>query len=118
MASAARAPGVAAASPEAMSDVDVVWMSDPSQLLSGALPGFEDLAHADILASTDCLDPALDLRDHGCFHVLQDRNTGVLLVRNTTNARATMLEWKARTAGAVGCCGGGAGAAAVGASRL
>ena len=86
--------------PVLVSDVDVVWMSDPSQLLSGALPGFEDLAHADILASTDCLDPALDLRDHGCFHVLQDRNTGVLLVRNTTDGVAAMREWKARTAGA------------------
>ena len=42
----------------------------------------------------------MDERDHGCFHTLQDRNTGVLMVRNTTAGRAAMLEWKARTAGA------------------
>ncbi len=86
--------------PVLCSDVDVVWMRDPSPLVAGKMKGFEDLAHADVLASSDCLSPALDEKDHGCFHVLQDRNTGVLLVRNTTNARATMLEWKARTAGA------------------
>lgn len=41
-----------------------------------------------------------DVADHGCFHVLLDRNTGVLLVRNTTSAVAAMHEWRLRTAGA------------------
>ena len=86
--------------PVIVSDVDVVWMRDPHLLVAGAIAGYEDFAHADVLASSDCLDPAMDKSDHGCFHVLQDRNTGVLLVRNTTNARGAMLEWKARTAGA------------------
>ena len=86
--------------PILVSDVDVVWMANPKRLLSGVLPGYEDFAHADVLASSDCLDPKMDVADHGCFHVLQDRNTGVLLVRNTTAGRAAMFEWKARTAGA------------------
>ena len=42
-----------------VSDVDVVWMGDPRPLLSGELAGYEDLRHADVLASSDCLDPAL-----------------------------------------------------------
>jgi len=115
-----------------VSDVDVVWMGDPRPLLSGELAGYEDLRHADVLASSDCLDPALvcrgpetnarpssrfgphpyrltrffraaftqDLKDNGCFHILLDRNTGVVLVRNTTNGAAAMQEWQARTAGA------------------
>ena len=41
-----------------------------------------------------------DRRDHGCFHVLMDRNTGVLFVRNTSVAVATMQEWKVRTSDA------------------
>ena len=86
--------------PVLVSDVDVVWMGDPRPLVLGLTPGYEDFAHADVLASTDCLDPMLDVKDHGCFHTLQDRNTGVLMVRNTTAGRAMMHEWKARTAGA------------------
>ena len=50
-----------------------------------------------VLASSDCLDPALDVKDDGCFHVLLDRNTGVVLVRNTTDGAAAMAEWQART---------------------
>jgi hypothetical protein len=83
-----------------VSDVDVVWMGDPAPLLSGRLAGYEDLRHADVLASSDCLDPALDVRDHGCFHTLIDRNTGVVLIRNTSNALGAMREWQERTAGA------------------
>ena len=83
-----------------VSDVDVAWLHNPAELLAGRMQGYEDFAHADVLLSTDCLDPELDVKDHGCFHVLQDRNTGVLMVRNTTNARAVMLEWQARTGGA------------------
>ena len=75
-----------------VSDVDVVWMGDPTPMLTGQLPGLEDLQHADILASSDCLDPELDRRDHGCFHVLIDRNTGIVLVRNTSSAFAAMGE--------------------------
>ena len=61
-------------------------------MIAGALAGYEDFAHADVLASSDCLSPVLDVKDDGCFHVLQDRNTGVLLVRNTSAARGAMLE--------------------------
>ena len=82
-----------------VSDVDVVWLSDPKALVTGHLKGYEDFAHADILGSTDCLDPSLDVSDHGCYNVLMDRNTGVLVVRNTTAARATMEEWRERTRG-------------------
>ena len=82
-----------------VSDVDVVWLSDPKALVTGRLKGYEDFAHADILGSTDCLDPSLDVSDHGCYNVLMDRNTGVLVVRNTTAARATMEEWRERTRG-------------------
>ena len=64
----------------------------------GELPGYEDFAHADMLGSTDCLDPYLDEKDNGCFHVLMDRNTGVLVVRNTTNGIALMREWQAHIA--------------------
>ena len=86
--------------PVVVSDVDVVWLRDPSALVLGRLAGYEDFAHADLLASTDCLDPVQDVADHGCFHVLQDRNTGVLLVRNTSAALGAMREWRDRTAGA------------------
>ena len=65
-----------------VSDVDVVWIGDPTPLLAGQLKGLEDLQHADLLASSDCLDPDLDERDHGCFHTLIDRNTGIVLVRS------------------------------------
>ena len=82
-----------------VSDVDVVWLSDPTALVTGRLRGYEDFAYADILGSTDCLDPALDVSDHGCYNVAMDRNTGVLVVRNTTAARATMEEWRERTRG-------------------
>ena len=37
--------------PVLCSDVDVVWMRDPSPLVAGKMKGFEDLAHADVLAS-------------------------------------------------------------------
>ena len=57
--------------PILVSDVDVVWLADPLSLVLGRLRGYEDFAHADVLASTDCLDPALDVRDHGCFNSLQ-----------------------------------------------
>ena len=40
------------------------------------------------------------MRDHGCFHTLIDRNTGVVLIRNTSNALGAMREWQERTAGA------------------
>lgn len=83
-----------------VSDVDVVWLHDPRLLVSGRMAGFEDFAHADVLASTDCLDPSQDRLDHGCFNTLQDRNTGVIVVRNTSAGRAAMVEWRARTAGA------------------
>ena len=43
--------------PVVVSDTDVVWLQDPSALVAGRLPGYEDFAHADLLASTDCLDP-------------------------------------------------------------
>jgi hypothetical protein len=86
--------------PVLTSDVDVVWMGDPTALVTGRLAGYEDFAHADLLLSTDCLDPQRDRDDHGCFHELLDRNTGVLLVRNSTNGVATMRAWKERTAGA------------------
>ena len=67
-----------------VSDVDVVWIGDPTPLLAGQLKGLEDLQHADLLASSDCLDPDLDERDHGCFHTLIDRNTGIVLVRSAS----------------------------------
>ena len=83
-----------------ISDVDVVWRADPYWLVGGQLAGYEDFAHADVLASSDCIDPEKDRQDHGCFHELLDRNTGVLLVRNTKRARSMMAEWGVRTAGA------------------
>ena len=46
--------------PLVVSDVDVVWMQDPSHLLMGRMPGYEDFAFADVLLSSDCLDPGLD----------------------------------------------------------
>ena len=33
-----------------VSDVDVVWLSDPKALVTGRLKGYEDFAYADILA--------------------------------------------------------------------
>ncbi|KAL1530526.1 hypothetical protein AB1Y20_001427 [Prymnesium parvum] len=80
-----------------ISDVDVVWLKDPGPLVSGALQGLEDFATADILASNDCIDPERDRLDDGCFHTLIDRNTGVLFVRNTSNAVLAMREWRVRT---------------------
>ena len=74
-----------------VSDVDVVWLSDPTALVTGRLRGYEDFAYADILGSTDCLDPALDVSNHGYYNVAMDRNTGVLVVHNTTAARA---QWR------------------------
>jgi len=71
-----------------------------SPAISRDLPAISRLQHADLLASSDCLDPDLDERDHGCFHTLIDRNTGIVLVRNTSTAFAAMGEWQARTAGA------------------
>jgi hypothetical protein len=59
--------------PVLVSDVDVVWLHDPARLVRGALRGYEDFAHADVLGSTDCLDAERDVLDHGCFHVLQVR---------------------------------------------
>ena len=63
--------------PVLISDADVVWLKDPIALVSGTLPGLADFAKADILASSDCLDPEEDVSDNGCFHQLIDRNTGV-----------------------------------------
>ena len=51
--------------PLVVSDVDVVWLGDPTPLVTGALRGYEDFRHAQLLASTDCLDPEEDERDHG-----------------------------------------------------
>ena len=57
--------------PLVVSDADVVWMGDPMPLVTGAWEGYEDFAHADLLASSDCLDLEKDATDNGCFHVLQ-----------------------------------------------
>ena len=80
--------------PVVVSDCDVAWLGAPSALLEGRLPGFEDLLHADLLASTDCVDPDADVEDNGCFHQLIDSNTGVIVVRQTPAAIAFLERWK------------------------
>eukprot|EP00967_Tisochrysis_lutea_P143831 scaffold267659_cov35-Tisochrysis_lutea.AAC.1 len=44
-----------------VSDVDVVWLSDPAAMVMGRLRGFEDFAHADLIASSDCVSPEDDV---------------------------------------------------------
>lgn len=45
-----------------VSDVDVAWLSDPSAMVMGRLRGLEDFAHADLIASSDCVSPEDDVR--------------------------------------------------------
>ena len=88
------------ARPIVVSDVDVAWLSDPSAMVLGRLPGLEDFGHADLLASSDCVSPEDDVNDDGCFHTLIDRNTGVLAVRPTARTIDFLVEWGKRTANA------------------
>mmetsp|Transcript_21364 Transcript_21364/g.70624 ORF Transcript_21364/g.70624 Transcript_21364/m.70624 type:complete len:235 (+) Transcript_21364:289-993(+) len=61
------------------------------------LPGFEDFAHADMLTSSDCLDPKADDEDNGCFNTLIDRNVGIFYLRGgSPQALALMRAWHAR----------------------
>ena len=60
------------------------------------LPGFEDFAHADMLTSSDCLDPKADDEDNGCFNTLIDRNVGIFYLRGgSPQALALMRAWHA-----------------------
>ena len=79
-----------------LSDVDCVWSSSPLPMFHGQIAGFEDFAHADVLVATDCMSPADDHRDSGCYHDTVDKNTGVLAVRATPNGIAAMAEWRIR----------------------
>ena len=85
-----------------LSDVDVVWLDDPT-------PHLRALGTADVMSATDCLSPTADddksrraqganrcaynpgnARGHAAF------NTGVLFFRDTTAAAAVAAAWRSR----------------------
>lgn len=80
-----------------MSDADCVWLESPVPMIQGQRPGYEDYAHADLIMTTDCLDPSEDAAGSGCFNMVNAyKNTGVLAVRSTAVAIATLKEWASR----------------------
>ena len=81
-----------------LSDVDCVWSADPTDLVLGRIPQYSAFAEADLIVSTDCMDPIADREDNGCYSSLIDKNTGIIAIKPTEDGIAAMAEWRIRLA--------------------
>mmetsp|Transcript_19097 Transcript_19097/g.26441 ORF Transcript_19097/g.26441 Transcript_19097/m.26441 type:complete len:801 (-) Transcript_19097:47-2449(-) len=81
-----------------ISDADVVWFGNPWGIVGGRtdIPIREDaadLARADVVASTDCID---FLEDRGPGLIGHEQNTGMLFLRATVSTIELTKEWQVR----------------------